>query len=102
VRDGGGGESSDAKLTQKKRDDKQANSKYNSQEIVDSMARALAAKMKAAEPERFEQPAEELVSSLALPETCMRIVLHYRKVVCVCVSVCLCDCVSVSLGMRET
>jgi hypothetical protein len=48
--------------------------------IINSMARALAEKMKATEPARFPESVDDLVSSLALQETSMRMVIHYRKV----------------------
>jgi hypothetical protein len=48
--------------------------------IINSMARALAEKMKATEPARFPESVDDLVSSLALHETSMRMVIHYRKV----------------------
>jgi hypothetical protein len=48
--------------------------------IIDSMARALAEKMKAAEPARFHESVDDLVASLALQDTSMRMVIHYRKV----------------------
>ena len=50
------------------------------QAIVNTMAEALAAKMIAAEPDRFVDEVSVLVDSLHLRSACAQIVLHYRKV----------------------